>query len=65
MGKHKDSSKFDKGTNCDGKTTGSEHLQNCSSYEMFPVCSGQYLSKVIQRTNSGEPATGSRVAKAQ
>ena len=25
---------------------------------MFPVCSGQYLSKVVQGRNSGEPVTG-------
>ncbi|ROK23396.1 hypothetical protein DPX16_16440 [Anabarilius grahami] len=38
--------------------TGSEHLQNCSSCGVFPVCSGQYLSKGVQGRNSGEPATG-------
>jgi len=32
--------------------TGSEHLQNCSSCGVFPVCSGHYLSKVVQGRNS-------------
>ena len=44
--------------------TGSEQLKNCSPCGVFPVCSGQYLSKVVQGRNSGEPATGSWVAKA-
>ncbi|KAK3547711.1 hypothetical protein QTP86_028240 [Hemibagrus guttatus] len=26
-----------------------KHLQNCSSCGVFPVCSGQYLSKVAQK----------------
>ena len=44
--------------------TGSKHLQNCCSCGVFPDCSAQYLSKVAQERNSGEPATGSWVAKA-
>lgn len=36
----------------------SEHLQNCTSFRVFPVCSGQYLSKVVHGKNSGEPVTG-------
>lgn len=42
--------------------TGSQH-QNCSSCEMFLVCSGQCLSKAIQGRNSGEPAPGSWATK--
>ena len=32
---------------------------------MFPVCRGQYLSKVVQGRTSGKLVTGSRAAKAQ
>ena len=32
---------------------------------MFPVCSGQFLSEVVQGRNSGEPVTGSWAAKPQ
>lgn len=35
----------------------SEHHQNCSSRGVFPVCSGQYLSKEVQGRNNGESAT--------
>lgn len=38
----------------DGQTTGSEILQNGSSCGACLVCSGQYLSNVIQRTNSDQ-----------
>ncbi|MBN3297576.1 VASH2 protein, partial [Amia calva] len=31
-----------------------EHLQNCSSCGVFPVCSGQYLSKVILKSSTAQ-----------
>lgn len=33
---------------CNGSTTGSERLQNCSSRGLFLVCSGQCWSKVVR-----------------
>ncbi|KAF7664142.1 hypothetical protein LDENG_00188010 [Lucifuga dentata] len=39
--------------------TGLEHLQNCSSCGVFPVCSVQHLPKVAQGRKTGELATGS------
>lgn len=36
-----------------------------SLYEVFPVCRGQYLSEVVQRRTSTEPATRSRAVTAQ
>lgn len=43
----------------------SEHVHNSSSCGAFPVCTGQYQSKVVQRGNGGEAATESRVAEAR
>lgn len=39
-------------------------LQNCSSYGVFPVCTGQHLLKAVQGRNIGEPVTGSWAPKA-
>ena len=63
MGELKGLRVWQQGPHCDGWTTGSEHLLLCSSCGVFPLCSGQYLSKVVQGRDSGEPVTGSWAAK--
>ncbi|ROL53961.1 hypothetical protein DPX16_2477 [Anabarilius grahami] len=62
MGKAKDLSEFDKDQIVMARRLGQSIS---SSFGVFPVCNGQYLSKVLQGRNSGEPVTGSWAAKTQ
>ncbi|ROL51094.1 Transposable element Tc1 transposase [Anabarilius grahami] len=56
MGKRKDLSEFDKGQIVMARRLG-QSISKTISCGVFLVCSGQYLSKVVQGRNSGEPAT--------
>lgn len=53
-GKRRDFSEFD-----EGQTVMGWRLGQSSFFEVCPVCSGHYLSQVVQRKNSGEPAARS------
>lgn len=64
IGKQKDLRESDKGQIVINLLIRSEHFQNCSSFGVFQVCSGQYPSKVVQGRDCGEPDTGSWTAKA-
>ncbi|MBN3307874.1 CCD33 protein, partial [Amia calva] len=55
MGKRKDLSDFDK-----GHIVMARQLGQSISCGVFLVCSGQYLSKVVQGRKSGEPVTAHR-----
>jgi len=64
MGKRKNLSEFDKGQIVMARRLGQSISKTAALVGVFPVCSGQFLSKVVQGRNSGEPATGSWAAKA-
>jgi len=61
----KDLRDFYKGQTVMARRLGLSISKTAGLVGVFPVCSGQYLPKVVQGRTTGEPVTGSWAPKAQ